>query len=91
MPAKTDEHLAVREEKLRQLQASRERLEARRHAMLATRSRRENTRRKVLVGAVVLAKVEAGVIPEATLRGWLEGALEREEDRVLFGLKTGKT
>jgi len=44
-------------------------------------------RRKILVGAIVLAKVEQGVIQEAVLRSWLDAALTREDDRALFGLK----
>jgi hypothetical protein len=44
-------------------------------------------RRKILVGAIVLAKVEQGVIQESVLRSWLDAALTREDDRALFGLK----
>ena len=50
------------------------------------RVRRDDTRRKILVGAIVLAKVEQGVLAESVLRGWLEGALERADDRALFDL-----
>jgi len=39
-------------------------------------------RRKFLVGAVVLAKVEDGLIEER----WLDPALEKAEDRALFNL-----
>jgi len=35
---------------------------------------------------VVLAKVEAGEIEEKTLKAWLDPALEKAEDRSLFGL-----
>jgi hypothetical protein len=52
----------------------------------ARRSRREDIRRKILVGAIVLAKVEQGLIADAVLRGWLKGALSRADDRALFGL-----
>jgi hypothetical protein len=43
-------------------------------------------RRKILVGAVVLAKVEAGEIDEQTLKQWLNPAVTKTEDRALFGL-----
>ena len=43
---------------------------------------------EVFVGAIVLAKVEAGEIEEATLKQWLRPALSKPEDRVLFGLDT---
>jgi hypothetical protein len=46
----------------------------------------DDTRRKILVGAIVLAKVEQGVLEESVLRGWLKGGLTRPDDRALFGL-----
>ena len=50
------------------------------------RTRREEMRRKFLVGAVVLAKLETGEIVESTLKQWLRPALTKPEDRQLFGL-----
>jgi len=44
------------------------------------------TRRNILVGAIVLAKVDQGVLEESVLRGWLKGGLTRADDRALFGL-----
>jgi hypothetical protein len=38
------------------------------------------------VEAIVLVKVEEGVLDEAVLRGWLDTALTREDDRALFEL-----
>ena len=35
---------------------------------------------------VVLARVERGLLEESALREWMDGALERAEDRTLFGL-----
>jgi len=43
-------------------------------------------RRKILVGAIVLAKIDQEVLPEKELRGWLDKALTRTDDRALFGL-----
>ena len=37
-------------------------------------------------GAIVLARVEQGLLEESVLRGWLDGALDRADDRALFGL-----
>jgi hypothetical protein len=39
------------------------------------------------VGAVILAKVEAGEIEERTLKQWLNPAVTKAEDRALFGLQ----
>lgn len=63
-------------------------MRARRHARTAQSrtARREETRRRFLVGAVVLARIERGLLEETVLREWMDGALEPAEDRVLFGL-----
>jgi len=45
-------------------------------------------RRKVLVGAIVLARVDQGLLPELELRTWLDAALTRADDRALFDLPT---
>jgi hypothetical protein len=54
-----------------------QRKEARARTVESRRTRREELRRKILVGAVVLAKVEDGSLEEAALKAWLhpEGAL----------------
>jgi hypothetical protein len=45
-----------------------------------------DTHRNILVGAIVLAKVDQGGLQESTLRGWLDTTLTRADDRALFGL-----
>jgi hypothetical protein len=84
--SKINERIDNLEDRLKQLKAKQQRIEARRRSLESRRTRRDDTRRKILVGAVVLAKVEQGVIQESVLRGWLEGALTRAEDRELFNL-----
>ena len=79
--------IAELEAKLRQLKERQQAVDARRRTLESRRERKADTRRKILVGAIVLAKVERGEIPEAELRRWLEGALVRDDDRALFGLK----
>ena len=80
------EKIAQLEEKLRQLKAREQAVEARRRSLESRRSRKADTRRKILVGAIVLAKVERGEIATADLRSWLEAALTRDDDRGLFGM-----
>jgi hypothetical protein len=80
------EKVAQLEEKLRQLKAREQAVDARRRSLESRRSRKVDTRRKILVGAIVLAKVERGEIAAADLRSWLETALTREDDRGLFGM-----
>lgn len=74
------------EAKLRQLKKSERLARARLRRHDSERARRDDTRRKILIGAIVLAKVEQGVLAEAQVRQWLDGALKRADDRKLFGL-----
>ena len=78
--------IAELEQKLRQLKAREQAVEARRRTLESRRSRKADTRRKILVGAIVLAKVEHGEMDRALLGQWLEQGLVREDDRLLFGL-----
>ena len=81
-----DAQIQKLEERLRQLKVRKSRVDARRRSLDSKRSRREDTRRKILVGAVVLAKVDQGVLEDSVLRGWLSQSLTRSDDRGLFGL-----
>jgi hypothetical protein len=74
------------EERLKQLKAREARQQARRRVLSSRRERKDDTRRKILVGAIVLTKVQQGVLDQALLTHWLEGALTRPEDRALFEL-----
>ena len=47
---------------------------------------RDDTRRKVLVGALPLAKIELGRFSETELRAWFDEVLTKNDDRALFGL-----
>jgi hypothetical protein len=83
---KLDERIETLETKLQQLKVRQQRIAARRAALLSSRARKDDTRRKILVGAVILAKVEQGDFDERQLKRWLDKALTRADDRALFGL-----
>jgi hypothetical protein len=85
---KIDEQISTLEEKLKQLKLRAQRIEARKRAIQSKRERKADTRRKILVGAIVLAKVEQKVLDDHVLRGWLDEALTRTDDRALFNLPT---
>ena len=74
------------EQRLRQLKAKQQRAEARRRSLESRRARRNELRRKILVGAIVLAKIEQGEFDDSQLRQWLDEALTRADDRELFEL-----
>jgi len=78
--------IALLHERLRKLKARQQAVDARRRALQSRRARKADTRREILVGAVVLAQVEQGRLAERDLRTWLDHALTRKEDRALFGL-----
>lgn len=80
--AKTAERLAKLEEQRARINAEIQRIRAREQQQ----KRKENTRRKVLVGAWILGKVENGEWPEQRLLDGLDSYLERDHDRALFGL-----
>jgi hypothetical protein len=65
-----------------------QRKEARARTVAAKKSRHEELRRMILVGAMVLAKIEKGELEEAILKKWMDAALSRPEDRTLFGLES---
>lgn len=62
MAAKLDQRIDSLELKLRQLKTQQQRVAARRRAMASRQSPGDDTRRKILVRAIVLAKVDQGVM-----------------------------
>jgi hypothetical protein len=88
---KLEERIASLQERLQQLKAQQQRVTARQRALESRRNRKADTRRKILVGSIVLARVAQGRIPESELRAWLDEALSRPDDRELFNLADGLT
>lgn len=85
--AAIDDKISKLEEQLKQAKAQRQKVEARKRAAAAKLSRSQDTRRKVLVGAVILAKVERGEWPKDKLLAMLDSTLTRADDRALFELQ----
>jgi len=54
--------------------------------LASKQARRDDTRRKIMVGSIMLAKFERGEINEKKFRAILDQALTRADDRALFGL-----
>jgi len=86
MTPKLDERIAGLEEKLKQLKTRQARAEARQRALLSRRARKDDTRRKILAGAIVLTKADQGELDPKLLRSWLDQGLTRADDRALFEL-----
>lgn len=83
---KLDEQISTLEEKLKLLKLRHQRIEARKKSIESKRERKADTRRKILIGAVVMTKVEQKEMDPEILQGWLDHALSRADDRALFNL-----
>jgi predicted RNase H-like nuclease (RuvC/YqgF family) len=83
---KLDEQISTLQDRLQQLKLRQQRVEARQQAVKAQRERKTETRRKILVGGVVLGRLKEGLLDSKQLKEWLDQALTRPDDRELFGL-----
>lgn len=84
--AAINDKISKLEEQLKQAKAQKQKLEARKRAAERKVERSQDTRRKILVGAAILAKVEREEWPRDKLLAMLDAALVREDDRALFDL-----
>lgn len=84
--ATVDERISALKEKLKQEQEKKAKIEAKKRAAESKKTRADDTRKKVLVGAVILARVERGEWPADKLMATMDKALTRADDRALFGL-----
>ncbi len=83
---KLEERISSLESKLKELKTRQQRIDARARALASRRARQEETRRKILIGSMILARVQADQLDHADLENWLTGYLTRAEDRALFDL-----
>ena len=86
MNPKIDQRIADLEEKLRQLKARQTRAEARKRALLSRRAKKDDTRKNILAGAIILTKADQGELDPKRFRSWLDQGLTRADDRALFDL-----
>ena len=80
------ERIAKLELKLQQEKAKQAQIEAKQRAMAKKKNHADDTRRKILVGAIVLNKVAIGDWPEEKFTNMVDTHLTRDDDRALFGL-----
>ncbi|MDM5182026.1 mobilization protein [Massilia sp. DJPM01] len=81
-----EEKIVAAETKLKQLKAEQQKVEARKKAVEVKRKRQDDTRRKILAGAVLLDQMVDEKWPKATFTAMMDKALTRNEDRALFEL-----
>jgi hypothetical protein len=81
-----DSRIEAAKQKLKQLTAQKQQIEARKRTAESKRKRTEDTRRKILIGAAILAKVDRGEWPRSRLLAMMNLTLTRPDDRALFDL-----
>jgi large subunit ribosomal protein L7/L12 len=84
--AKLDDQISTLQQKLLKLKLRQQRIEARAQAIRAVRERKAETRRRILVGALVLEKMQLGEMDRRQIVDWLDHSLRSAADRALFGL-----
>ncbi|MDC5277432.1 mobilization protein [Acinetobacter baumannii] len=80
-----DQKIAKQQEKLNQLKAQKQAALAREKAKQKAQERKDDTRRKILLGSYLLKKMEDEAEKQKTLAG-LNEYLTEERDRKLFDL-----
>ena len=84
--ANVDDRIADLQNKLKIEKAKKSKIEARRRSAEAKKRRADDTRRKILIGAVILSRVESGNLPSERFNKMMDNYLIRDDDRALFGL-----
>jgi hypothetical protein len=80
------DQIAAIEQRLSELKVRQQRQARRERTLQSQRDRRDDTRRKILVGACVLTRLQRGELTQTQLLAMLDPFLSRPDDRALFGL-----
>jgi hypothetical protein len=83
---KLDDQISTLQQRLQQLKLRQQRVDARKRAIAANRDRKTETRRRILMGTLIMEKIQQGEIDQKQILTWLDHALTRSADRALFGL-----
>ena len=81
-----EDRIKGQEEKLKKLKALHQKQQAQKRTSEAKKTRADDTRRKVLVGALMLDMMGKNEQTKASIMGKLDAFLTRPNDRALFGL-----
>lgn len=87
MATTLEDRIKAQEEKLKQLKALKQKQEAQKRAAEAKKARSDDTRRKVLIGAMVLDHMSKNDATKNSIMDKLNAHLTRPDDRALFNLK----
>jgi hypothetical protein len=84
--SKADAEIEALKKRLHEAKLRKAKAEARQRATEAKKKRADDTRRKILVGAAILARVESGKWPKDKMTEMMGEVLTRADDRALFEL-----
>ena len=85
---KLEATIEAQQKKLAQLKARKQKMDALHKARLTGLARRQDTRRKVLAGALLLELMNKDPDLQKQMLGKLSAFLTRPDDRMLFGLRS---
>ena len=83
-----DKKIEAQLEKLKQLKAQKQAIEARERAKQKEQDRKDDTRRKILLGSYLIKKMESNEANKQKILADLNEYLTEDRDRKLFGLST---
>lgn len=83
---KLEADIEAQRKKLEQLKAQKQQIEARERAKLRGIERKNDTRRKILAGAMVVEMMQSDEDVKRKIMARLDGFLTRPDDRALFDL-----
>ena len=86
--AKLEASIEAQQKKLAQLKAHKLKIEARQRAKLQGQARQQDTRRKILAGAMLLELMADDMALQEQMLKKLSSFLTRPDDRALFGLRS---
>ena len=86
--AKLEAAIDANQKKLAQLKLKKQKMDAFHRAKLTGAARMQDTRRKVLAGAMLLDLMDKDPEVKKTMTGKLSSFLTRPEDRALFGFRS---
>ena len=81
-----DKKIEAQLEKLKQLKAQKQAIEARERAKQKEQDRKDDTRRKILLGSYLIKKMESNEANKQKILADLNEYLTEDRDRILFDL-----
>lgn len=89
--SKIEETIAALENQLKQVRALKQKIEARKKALASKKTRAAETKKKILIGALILEKMDQQEETKVRMLAELDQFLTRKADRALFDLSDRPT